>query len=45
MKEIFNFTPSEECQEVKFFTKEEAEKEKLYPNVEAFLKQFDSKKH
>ena len=45
MEEIFKFTPSEECQEVRFFTKEEAEKEKLYPNVEVFLKQFDSKNH
>jgi hypothetical protein len=41
LKEIFNFTPSEECQEIRFFTKEEAKKENVFPNVEEFLKQFD----
>ncbi|MCX6822560.1 MAG: NUDIX hydrolase [candidate division SR1 bacterium] len=34
----FNFTPSEECQEIKFVTKEEAEKMNIRPNVVAFLK-------
>lgn len=44
-EEIFKFTPSEECQEVKFFTKEEAAKEKLFSNVKEFIKQFDPTKH
>lgn len=35
-----NITPSEECQEVRFLTKEEAEKLHIRPNVTAFLKQF-----
>jgi hypothetical protein len=35
-----NITPSEECQEVRFVTKEEAEKLPIRPNVTAFLKQF-----
>jgi hypothetical protein len=37
-----DFTPSNECQEAKFFTKEEAEKLPVYANVTAFLKQFMS---
>jgi len=32
--------PSEECQEVKFVTKEEAKKLNIRPNVREFLKQF-----
>lgn len=35
-----NIIPSDECQEVKFVTKEEAEKLNIRPNVAAFLKQF-----
>jgi len=35
-----NITPSDECQEVRFVTKEEAEKLNIRPNVAAFLKQF-----
>ena len=34
------FTPSEECQEIKFVTKEEAETMNILPNVVAFLKQY-----
>lgn len=45
MKDVFNFTPSGECQEVKFFTKEEAEKEEAFPNVKEFIKQFDPENH
>lgn len=33
----FDFTPSSECQEIRFFTIEEARKESLYSNVEKFL--------
>lgn len=36
-----NFVPSDECLELKFFSKEEAEKEKLFPNVKEFIKLFD----
>ncbi len=37
--EDLNFTPSEECVEIKFFTKEEALQEKnLFPNVLEFAK-------
>jgi hypothetical protein len=32
------FTPTEECQDVKFFNTEEAKKETLFPNVEEFIK-------
>lgn len=39
------FIKSEECQEIRFFSKEEAEKVKVYPSVSGFLKQFDPKKH
>ncbi len=35
-----DITPSRECQEVRFVTKEEAEKLPIRPNVTAFLKQF-----
>lgn len=35
-----NIIPSDECQEVRFVTKEEAEKINIRPNVVAFLKQF-----
>lgn len=45
IKDILKFTPSEECQEVKFFSKEDAEKENLYPNVKEFIKQFSPENH
>jgi ADP-ribose pyrophosphatase YjhB (NUDIX family) len=45
IKDVLNFTPSEECQEVKFFTKEEAEKEQLFPNVKEFTKQYNPENH
>ena len=40
MDEIKNFKPSDECLEIKFFNKEEAKKEKLFPNVEKFIEQY-----
>ncbi len=40
-----NFTPSEECQELKFFNKEEALKLELFPNVVKFIKVFDPALH
>ena len=40
-----NFTPSEECQELRFFNIEEARKEDLFPNVEKFLDVFDPSVH
>ena len=36
-----NFIPSNECQEIKFFTKKETENLQLQPNVKEFLKQFN----
>ena len=36
-----DFTPSPECQELKFFSVEEAKKEKFFPNVEIFLSLFE----
>ena len=38
-----NFRPSDECIELKFFTKSEALKEKLYPTVSEFVKIFNSR--
>ena len=38
LDEIMKFTPTEECQDVKFFNIEEAKKETLFPNVEEFIK-------
>ena len=35
-----DFTPSKECQEIKFVTKKEAETMNIRPNVAAFLKQY-----
>lgn len=32
-----NFTPSDECQELRFFTVDEARQVELFPNVEKFL--------
>ena len=40
-----NFTPSDECVAIKFFNKEEALKEKLFPIVKEFVKQYDHKNH
>lgn len=40
-----NFTPSEECVDVSFFTKEEALKENLYPSVKEFVLQYDVLAH
>lgn len=40
-----NFTPSNECIGVKFFTKEEAIKENLNPIVQEFIKEFDPTNH
>ena len=40
-----NFTPSDECRELRFFTKEEALKLKLFPIVKEFLNEFDPKNH
>ncbi len=39
------FIPSKECVELKFFTKEEASREDLYPIVMEFLKVFDPGNH
>lgn len=36
-----DFTPTEECREIRFFNKKEAEKVNIYPVVKAFLKEFD----
>jgi hypothetical protein len=43
--ENFEFTPSKECVELKFFSKEEAEKELVYSQVKEFIKHFDPKNH
>lgn len=40
-----NFRPSDECIELKFFTKAEALKEKLYPTILEFVKVFNPKDH
>ncbi len=42
---VFNFTPSKECTEMRFFTKEEALKLNLFPIVKEFLNEFDPKNH
>ena len=34
-----NFTPSDECQELRFFSKEDMKQVKLFPNVEKLLEQ------
>lgn len=39
------FKPSEECVELRFFTKEEALKENIYPIVKKFLEEFDPDNH
>lgn len=43
--ESLDFTPSEECQELRFFSPDEAMKEELFPNVTEFIKQFSPKLH
>jgi 8-oxo-dGTP pyrophosphatase MutT (NUDIX family) len=40
-----DFTPTEECKEIRFFTKEEANEVDTYPVVKAFLKEFDPARH
>lgn len=40
-----DFVPSEECQELRFFTPEEARHEPLFTNVERFLEVFDPSLH
>jgi len=40
-----DFIPSEECQELRYFSVDEAKKKELFPNVEAFLKVFNPKLH
>ena len=43
--EIFNFKPSDECLEVRFFNIDEAKNEKLFPNVMEFIKHFNPLNH
>ena len=38
-----HFTPSDECEELRYFSVEEARKEKLLPNAESFLDLYDPK--
>jgi len=40
-----NFTPSDECVKIQFFTKEEALKENLFYNVSEFVKIYDPSNH
>ena len=40
-----DFTPSDECMEIRFFTQEEAAKVELYPTIKEFIKIFDPKNH
>jgi 8-oxo-dGTP diphosphatase len=40
-----DFTPSDECQELRYFTVEEAKEIDLFPNVEKLLEVFDPKLH
>lgn len=40
-----NFKPSSECVELRFFTKEEASEQNLYPVVKEFLKEFNPDNH
>lgn len=35
-----DYTPSKECQEIRFFSRDEAMKEKLFPNVEKFVEMY-----
>ena len=43
--ENFDFKPTDECTKIKFFTKEEALKENLYPIIKEFIKEYDPKNH
>ena len=40
-----NFTPSDECVEVRVFTKEKTLKENLFPSIEDFVVMYDEKNH
>ncbi len=40
-----NFTPSDECVEIRFFTKEEALKENLFDNVADFISLYNPENH
>ncbi|MFA6159931.1 MAG: NUDIX hydrolase [Parcubacteria group bacterium] len=40
-----NFTPSDECMDLRFFTKEEASKENLFLNVMEFVKIYNPDNH
>ncbi len=40
-----NFTPSDECVELRFFSVEEAKKVDLFPQVERFIEVFDPELH
>lgn len=40
-----NFTQSDECMELRFFTKEEVLNERLYPITLAFVNAFDPQRH
>lgn len=40
-----DFIPSDECVELRFFNKEEASKEELFPQVEKFIEVFNPELH
>lgn len=40
-----DFKPTDECTKIKFFTKEEALKENLYPAIKEFINEYDPKNH
>ena len=40
IEDLKNFTPSDECLEIKFFNTQEAKNEKLFPNVEKYIEQY-----
>ena len=41
IEDLKNFTPSDECLEIKFFNTQEAKNEKLFPNVEKYIEQYN----
>lgn len=41
----FNFTPSDECVELRYLNSDEAAKQDLYPQVSNFIKLFNPKLH
>lgn len=43
--ESLNFTPSDECVTFRFFSREEALREKIYTTVESFAKEFNPENH